>query len=823
MAFPFPLNPVNGQQVTYTNNKGRDMVATYNSAKNEWEVETVLPPSHVITSTPEFNVLPTADGQSVVWDDTQKKWVAKKLTYKTQDLTDVSSTKLPLNNQILKWNDGVKLYEPAELPGSDVWKATSDQVGGQAGATGTLKAAALYLLLNPGATAKEGEVILVSKGVNQLNDGYVGSWFYDGAEWVLGASGGGTGAPKPTIHYRGSTNDPQEAGLLAGDLDVVTEANNKQFNIYDGANYQRVLGELEIKQWIAAGSLFQGAIESRAALGTDLPAPANTNKGFYWTWTGPASTNVALVDFTNGGGFVATLQVGDWIQSDGTKFIHVPSDLLSKLRWEGIGSFKTWADQAWEKDSLVVRGGRFYRANQAIAPGDAAPETAGSKWSDITPRLELNDLTNVTSNPDNNPNKTYLGYDKLNARWEDKAITLDDLSNVVADKQSNNSALADNNVLFYDTASSSWRVSTPAAIAKLGIQFSDLRGVTLTALADQHFLVYNGATNQWVNTPTVRARLDSLADVGDVEINQVPEIGQGLAWTGTRWVPQQFGGMDEWRAGNTYAQNSLVIHKKAVWLATAEILPGNEPGGTNTNSGDWKKETPTKLSELEDVDVPLPANGNFLRYFNGKWINQAVGLRELSDANIGATPTEGQALVYKSGKWVNSTPTVVSQTTVGDIKQSILTETQFKAQMGADGGGWVLADGRNVSGSTYTTITGQNTIPDLRGAYLRMAGQNNNATWNGGALNAWQEDNTRLPRNTNFTGYTTTNGDHTHGNVLRQDHNCWNSGGCSGAFLGTTQQSGAAGNHSHNVTINLGGDAETRPKTYTVNYYIKIN
>ena len=34
---------------------------------------------------------------------------------------------------------------------------------------------------------------------------------------------------------------------------------------------------------------------------------------------------------------------------------------------------------------------------------------------------------------------------------------------------------------------------------------------------------------------------------------------------------------------------------------------------------------------------------------------------------------------------------------------------------------------------------------------------------------------------------------------------------------------GHAGNHSHTVTINGGGDEETRPKTYSVNYYVKIN
>jgi hypothetical protein len=161
----------------------------------------------------------------------------------------------------------------------------------------------------------------------------------------------------------------------------------------------------------------------------------------------------------------------------------------------------------------------------------------------------------------------------------------------------------------------------------------------------------------------------------------------------------------------------------------------------------------------------------------------------------------------------------------GSITQSLLTEAQFNAALAAhQTGQWVLADGRNVAGTRYAQITGRNTVPDLRGAYLRMAGTNStNSTWQGGTLNTFHEDTTRMPRNTAFTGSTSTNGNHTHDGVLRPDHNCWNSGGCSGANLGTNNPSGAAGNHSHTVTISAGGDTETAPKTYVVNTFVKIN
>ena len=57
---------------------------------------------------------------------------------------------------------------------------------------------------------------------------------------------------------------------------------------------------------------------------------------------------------------------------------------------------------------------------------------------------------------------------------------------------------------------------------------------------------------------------------------------------------------------------------------------------------------------------------------------------------------------------------------VGDSKYSMLTEVAFIAQ---NGGGWVLSDGRDVTGSSYAPLTGNTTVPDARGQFLR--GKNN--------------------------------------------------------------------------------------------------
>jgi len=57
---------------------------------------------------------------------------------------------------------------------------------------------------------------------------------------------------------------------------------------------------------------------------------------------------------------------------------------------------------------------------------------------------------------------------------------------------------------------------------------------------------------------------------------------------------------------------------------------------------------------------------------------------------------------------------------VGTVVTSTLTESQYSDSAGA---GWVLADGRAVPNSKYAQITGSANVPDLRGLYLR--GKNN--------------------------------------------------------------------------------------------------
>lgn len=53
---------------------------------------------------------------------------------------------------------------------------------------------------------------------------------------------------------------------------------------------------------------------------------------------------------------------------------------------------------------------------------------------------------------------------------------------------------------------------------------------------------------------------------------------------------------------------------------------------------------------------------------------------------------------------------------VGTLVHSMLTEAQFQAETSS---GWILADGRSVTGSRYAAITGATNAPDCQGRFLR--------------------------------------------------------------------------------------------------------
>jgi hypothetical protein len=149
---------------------------------------------------------------------------------------------------------------------------------------------------------------------------------------------------------------------------------------------------------------------------------------------------------------------------------------------------------------------------------------------------------------------------------------------------------------------------------------------------------------------------------------------------------------------------------------------------------------------------------------------------------------------------------------VGTVVSSLIPVAQFQALYGnfSANATWILANGSDVTGSEYAKVMGRNTVPDLRGAFFRGAGNNATQTgWAGGNINTYAEDYTKRPN----TAFTTVVNDPLEYNG--------NTRGIAGAGWGRDESYLYAGRSIRNVSG--GGDAETRPKHYVVNYYVKIN
>lgn len=144
---------------------------------------------------------------------------------------------------------------------------------------------------------------------------------------------------------------------------------------------------------------------------------------------------------------------------------------------------------------------------------------------------------------------------------------------------------------------------------------------------------------------------------------------------------------------------------------------------------------------------------------------------------------------------------------VGDIKTSLLTEVQFQAQFGTC---WVSMIGQDVSGSDYTSITGNNSLPDVRGRFARTIGGS------APALGQTQEDA--------FQGHHHATQVLDGRRLIYADTGLQggNSGGHQVEF-GDTSNLKATSPESDGINGTPRIANETRPQNYGVNSFIKIN
>ena len=140
-----------------------------------------------------------------------------------------------------------------------------------------------------------------------------------------------------------------------------------------------------------------------------------------------------------------------------------------------------------------------------------------------------------------------------------------------------------------------------------------------------------------------------------------------------------------------------------------------------------------------------------------------------------------------------------SSSSIGSVKQSMLDEATFQSIHGT---GWVLMDGRDVTGSDYDTIVfggiGGN-IPDARGQFLRGLDTSGTIDPDGAG---------RVVGDSQVDDFK----EHTH-TITTYDT----------AFGGSANIRGYGASVRDAPSTNATGGAETRPKNIAVNIFIKIN
>jgi hypothetical protein len=162
---------------------------------------------------------------------------------------------------------------------------------------------------------------------------------------------------------------------------------------------------------------------------------------------------------------------------------------------------------------------------------------------------------------------------------------------------------------------------------------------------------------------------------------------------------------------------------------------------------------------------------------------------------------------------------------VGMVVASMLTPIAFAQSVGDPWpfdplkSRWSLADGEEVSGSTYQKQMSVNRVPDMRGLFLRGANYNRTDQWadlQPHDAEGRQEDTTRMPR----TGFTVTSaGAHSHTVAATGAEDGWGRLEIGGPATDTMSTS-TNGDHTHTLS---GGDPETRPRNIAVYFYIRIN
>lgn len=166
----------------------------------------------------------------------------------------------------------------------------------------------------------------------------------------------------------------------------------------------------------------------------------------------------------------------------------------------------------------------------------------------------------------------------------------------------------------------------------------------------------------------------------------------------------------------------------------------------------------------------------------------------------------GERVFEKVGAIINKALSDFENLPVGSIEFSVLDEATFQA-VRTDG--WVLMDGRDISGSALSALTGIVILPDVRGRFLRGKDHGRGIDPNGD-----------VP-----VGTIETEDLQTHGHAINITNidGLTSNGALENFFTPDENNVALVGiNSALQVSVSPTG-VESRPRNVTVNFFIRIN
>jgi hypothetical protein len=342
------------------------------------------------------------------------------------------------------------------------------------------------------------------------------------------------------------------------------------------------------------------------------------------------------------------------------------------------------------------------------------------------------------------------------------------------------------------------------------------------------FNIYqNSATGTIVYSENQNATTDDLGHINLV-------VGQGTATIGT------FSTIN-WGTGNYYLGIELDSGSGYIAMGTTQLM--SVPYALYSSNGTPGPQGPQGPTGAQGIQGATGATGstgsNGLSAYQ-LWINAGnTGTESQFLASLQG-PTGAQGIQGATGATGATGPQGPVGSSAFPIGSVIAYMGNGSIVAGMEANGWFKCDGRNISSLSalsadeITTLTnilgGSSNLPDLRGNFLRGLDEGRGQDLDAGSrtggesttgVRSYQENQIKSH---SHTGSTNTDGAHVHGisGSTRDDNNFAGGQPAGDAFFGNLgMATNFDGSHSHNLTTNNTGGAETRPVNIAVYWLIR--